>query len=60
VPEAQDKDIDRGLREFIEAGGAPIYLGFGSMPAPDPRRLVQLAVDVSLSRCLLKWCLHST
>eukprot|EP01113_Clastostelium_recurvatum_P032121 TRINITY_DN4081_c0_g2_i1.p1 TRINITY_DN4081_c0_g2~~TRINITY_DN4081_c0_g2_i1.p1 ORF type:complete len:525 (-),score=94.98 TRINITY_DN4081_c0_g2_i1:21-1595(-) len=34
------------LEDFLKDGPAPIYLGFGSMPAPDPAKLVKLAIDV--------------
>ncbi|MCI0377453.1 MAG: glycosyltransferase [Gemmataceae bacterium] len=32
------------LEDFLAAGAAPVYLGFGSMPALDPRRLTDLLV----------------
>jgi len=55
VPETPEEKIDPELREFIkrcaEEGGdapnnKPVYLGFGSMPAPNPRELVQMAIEV--------------
>lgn len=30
------------LTQFLEAGSPPIYIGFGSMPVPDPRQTTQL------------------
>ncbi|MCA9915492.1 MAG: glycosyltransferase family 1 protein, partial [Anaerolineae bacterium] len=33
------------LVAFLAAGDAPIYIGFGSMPVPDPEATTQLIVD---------------
>jgi hypothetical protein len=56
-----EADVERQLREFMLPGGsggeeqqqqqsreasAPLYLGFGSMPAPDPKALLEMAVQV--------------
>jgi hypothetical protein len=56
-----EADVEPRLREFVLQGGgaggeqqqqqgseasAPLYLGFGSMPAPDPKALLELAVQV--------------
>ncbi len=30
-----DGGIDAGLRDWLEAGDPPVYVGFGSMPVPD-------------------------
>jgi len=38
--------LERSLEEFVLAGDAPVYLGFGSMPAPDPRKLFTVAAQV--------------
>ncbi|KAI8468652.1 MAG: hypothetical protein J3K34DRAFT_522766 [Monoraphidium minutum] len=46
VPPADEAAIELRLREFIAAGAAPVYLGFGSMPAPEPQRLLRLAAEV--------------
>lgn len=49
MPATPEDRIQARLREFISAGEPPVYLGFGSMPAPDPLALVQLAVEVTKS-----------
>jgi hypothetical protein len=46
VPDAKEGDVDPELRRFVAAGEPPVYLGFGSMPAPDPKKLVQMAAEV--------------
>lgn len=46
VPDAKEADIDPRLRAFVEAGPPPVYLGFGSMPAPDPQKLLDTAAEV--------------
>src|SRR5262249_37020092 len=33
------------LREFLAAGSAPVYVGFGSCPAPDPAALTRTIFD---------------
>ncbi|NIL75482.1 glycosyltransferase [Rhodococcus sp. B10] len=33
------------LRRWIDAGPPPLYVGFGSMPVPDPASLVDLVAD---------------
>ena len=48
VPSADENEIDNRIVEFIKDSKLPIiYLGFGSMPAPDPSVLVKRAVLVS-------------
>lgn len=52
-----EESVDARLREFVlqsdhgqeaaTSGKGVLYLGFGSMPAPDPKALLQLAVQVS-------------
>lgn len=57
VTSTPEQDIDSSLVEFIKhhptASHKPIvYLGFGSMPVPDPKRLLQLAIDVcTIAQC---------
>jgi sterol 3beta-glucosyltransferase len=41
---------DAGLRAFLEAGPAPVYVGFGSMPLPDPDGLTRAVLD-ALDSC---------
>jgi len=38
--------VPEQLVKFIDAGEAPIYLGLGSMPAPDPEKFLNLIVEV--------------
>jgi len=35
------------LVEFLDAGPAPIYIGFGSMVTPDAHKVAQLAIDAT-------------
>jgi len=37
----------RRLREFLEAGDPPVYVGFGSMPLPDPQRVARIVVEAA-------------
>ncbi len=39
LPAAPGWSAPRRLAEFLEAGGPVVYIGFGSMPSPDPERL---------------------
>ena len=39
LPAAPGWSPPRRLAEFVEAGGPVVYIGFGSMPGPDPGRL---------------------
>ena len=40
-----DCDLPDGLMSFLRAGAPPIYVGFGSMPGIDPRRLAKIAIE---------------
>jgi UDP:flavonoid glycosyltransferase YjiC (YdhE family) len=45
-----------GLIDFLDAGPAPIYIGFGSMPDKDARQTTQLIADalrITGQRCVL-------
>jgi len=42
----QATDQDQELMEWIAAGQAPVYIGFGSMSVPDPRQTLSLIADV--------------
>jgi UDP:flavonoid glycosyltransferase YjiC (YdhE family) len=45
-----------GLTAFLEAGPAPVYIGFGSMPDKDARQTTQLVLDALRTggqRCVL-------
>eukprot|EP01112_Ceratiomyxa_fruticulosa_P014923 TRINITY_DN4330_c0_g1_i1.p1 TRINITY_DN4330_c0_g1~~TRINITY_DN4330_c0_g1_i1.p1 ORF type:complete len:477 (-),score=94.37 TRINITY_DN4330_c0_g1_i1:94-1524(-) len=46
-PPDKEGDIPPGLEEWINTGDKPIYFGFGSMPAADPKKLLKLAVEVT-------------
>lgn len=37
--------LDAELERFLDAGPAPVYVGFGSMPAEDPEALTRKIVD---------------
>ena len=38
--------LDADVEAFLAAGPAPVYVGFGSMPTPDPDGVVRGVVDV--------------
>lgn len=42
-----DYQPSRRLTEFLEAGEPPVYIGFGSMPIDDPRRLVSAIIEAT-------------
>jgi sterol 3beta-glucosyltransferase len=45
-----------GLKAFLDAGPAPVYVGFGSMPDKDARQMTQLILDalrIYGQRCVL-------
>jgi sterol 3beta-glucosyltransferase len=48
VASTPEEQIDREVREWVELkSDLPlVYLGFGSMPAPDPSRLLRIGLDV--------------
>jgi len=46
LPDTPEEEVDEKLRQFVLGGKKPLYLGFGSMPAPDPKALVELAIEV--------------
>jgi vancomycin aglycone glucosyltransferase len=41
------RELSDRLRKFMDQGPAPVYAGFGSMPAGNPRRLGKLLVDAA-------------
>lgn len=50
VPKTPEENIDPKLRAFMnttEGSIQPVYLGFGSMPAPNPLLLVELAIKLT-------------
>jgi sterol 3beta-glucosyltransferase len=38
----------KALRDFLDAGDAPVYVGFGSMSGRDPRRLTGIVIEALL------------
>ncbi|WP_415974261.1 glycosyltransferase [Rhodococcus sp. 077-4] len=40
-------DSDPALEEWLLAGSAPVYFGFGSMPVPDPAALLRMIENVT-------------
>lgn len=34
------------LEQYVAEGPPPVYLGFGSMPAPNPQKLIDIAQQV--------------
>lgn len=44
LPEASDAPLDESVERFLEDGDAPVYVGFGSMPLPDPEGVAELLV----------------
>lgn len=47
LPDADDYTPPSELEDFIEAGSAPVFLGFGSMAIAEPDRAATLAVEVA-------------
>jgi len=47
VPDTPAEAVPEELVKFISSGEAPIYLGLGSMPAPEPQKLIDIAVQVA-------------
>ncbi|GGM90420.1 glycosyl hydrolase [Terrabacter tumescens] len=41
-----DRSLDAALEAFLAAGDAPVYVGFGSMPTPDPAGVSRDVVSV--------------
>ncbi len=46
------------LRKFIEAGPPPVFIGFGSMPLRDPKRITRIVLD-TLKRIDQRAILHT-
>jgi sterol 3beta-glucosyltransferase len=45
LDEGQAWQPPQRLRQFLEAGEPPVYVGFGSMTGRDPKRLARVVVD---------------
>jgi UDP:flavonoid glycosyltransferase YjiC (YdhE family) len=45
LDEGQDWQPDPALASFLKAGKPPIYIGFGSMPSWDPKKLTQEVIE---------------
>jgi UDP:flavonoid glycosyltransferase YjiC (YdhE family) len=48
-PPAEPGGLDTSLDDFLAQGPAPVFVGFGSMPTPDPTDVVRGVVDVLFS-----------
>ena len=46
APDADGDALDPRLTSFLAAGAPPVFVGFGSMPTPDPRGLARDVVGV--------------
>lgn len=46
LSQEEQAPLPEGLEDFLSNGPAPVYFGFGSMPASDPSKLLQLVKDV--------------
>ncbi len=42
-----DRPLPREVRTFLDAGDPPVYVGFGSMPDPDPARTTRAVIDAA-------------
>jgi sterol 3beta-glucosyltransferase len=47
TPPTEEWAPPRRLAQFLDAGDAPVYIGFGSMPVTDPARLVGAIVEAT-------------
>ena len=45
LEEGMDWQPDTALAEFLKAGDKPIYIGFGSMPSRDPKKLTKEIIE---------------
>jgi len=45
LEEGMDWQPDTALAEFLKAGDKPIYIGFGSMPSWDPKKLTKEIIE---------------
>jgi sterol 3beta-glucosyltransferase len=57
-PEEPHWEPPEPLRRFLEAGPAPVFIGFGSMPVADPARVTAVAVE-AVRRAGLRAILHA-
>ncbi|CCQ17131.1 putative glycosyl transferase (fragment), partial [Rhodococcus sp. AW25M09] len=48
-PSQGHRDADPDLDRWLQAGSAPVYFGFGSMPVPDPAALLRM-IDTVIGR----------
>jgi UDP:flavonoid glycosyltransferase YjiC (YdhE family) len=49
LPDPSDEPLPENVERFLQRGPAPVYVGFGSMPLPDPDRTAQM-LAAALSR----------
>jgi len=45
LKEGMDWQPDSALAKFLKAGDKPIYIGFGSMPSRDPKKLTKTIIE---------------
>jgi sterol 3beta-glucosyltransferase len=45
LDEGQDWQPDSELLDFIKAGTPPVYIGFGSMPSWEPKKLTKVVIE---------------
>lgn len=57
-PEDEDWQSPDSLRQFIEAGPPPVFIGFGSMPMRNPKRTTAVVLD-ALKRSGQRAILHT-
>jgi UDP:flavonoid glycosyltransferase YjiC (YdhE family) len=43
----QEGELGRDLEAFLAAGSPPVYIGFGSMPSEDSRKMTQILMDAA-------------
>jgi sterol 3beta-glucosyltransferase len=53
-----DSELPPGLRDFLDAGAPPAFVGFGSMPLADPAAATRLVL-AALERAGLRGVLHT-
>lgn len=42
-----ERPLPASLEEFLSAGSPPVYVGFGSMPMPEPERVAEAVVEAA-------------
>ncbi|MBO9604486.1 MAG: glycosyltransferase family 1 protein [Paenibacillaceae bacterium] len=47
VPEHEKAPLDADLDGWLQEGPAPIYFGFGSLPVLEPRKMIDMAIELA-------------